>query len=301
MTLSVGNVVPELTVEAYARGQPQPRLISLPALRGQWVVLFFYPRDFTFVCPTEIQAFARLHDQFLAEQAVVVAASTDSYHAHKAWFETDPRLQDVVYPVIADTAHALSEAFGVLGDDGAALRGTFIVDPAGVLRHLQVNDLDVGRNIDETLRLLRALRTGERCPAAWTPGEDTLGSTPFPIHIFTETPTISRVMDETMTEVLEADRAILVLTKSDCGYCAAYQAGIEGLLARDELDGLAVRKLVLDERGVVRFKRDNPWLAGVDVLPYTVLYRRGERIGGFAGSNAAYLLEWLGTVLPTAA
>ena len=301
MTLRVGKSAPETTVEAYVRGEPRPRPVSLPALRGQWVVLFFYPEDFTFVCPTEIQAFARLHDQFLAEQAVVLGASTDSYHCHKAWFETDPRLQDVAYPVIADTAHALAEAFGVLGDDGTALRGTFIIDPTGVVRHVQVNDLDVGRNVDETLRLLGAFRTGERCPAAWAPGQETLGKAPPPAHIGAEAGAIARVADETMAEVLEAEQAILILTKSDCGYCAAYQAGIAGLQARGELDGFAVRKLVLDERGATRFKRDNAWLADVEVLPYTVLYRRGERIAGFAGSSAAYLREWLGSALPAAA
>ncbi|MDP9359244.1 MAG: peroxiredoxin [Chloroflexota bacterium] len=301
MTLNVGQPAPDLTVEAYVLGEPQPCPISLSALRGQWVVLFFYPRDFTFVCPTELQAFARLHPQFLAEQAVVLGASTDSYHCHKAWFETDPRLQDVAYPIIADTTHALADALGVLGDDGAALRGTFIIDPEGVVRHVQVNDLDVGRNVEETLRLLRAFRTGERCPAAWTPGQETLGKAPPPMRAAEEAEAITRVTDETMAEVLEAEWAILVLTKRDCGYCAAYQAGIEGLLARGELEDMVIGKLVLDERGATRFKRDNPWLADGEVLPYTVLYRRGARIDGFAGSSAAYLREWLATGLAPAA
>ncbi len=182
MTLSVSKPVPDVVVEAYVRGDSHPRPISLAALRGQWVVLFFYPRDFSFVCPTEIQALARHHNQFVAEEAVVLGASTDSYHCHKAWFETDPRLQDVAYPILADPSHALSEAFDVVADDGSALRATFIVDPSGVVRHLQVNDLEVGRNIEETLRLLRAMRTGERCPVAWMPGQETLGKLPTPLH-----------------------------------------------------------------------------------------------------------------------
>src|SRR6187401_2392816 len=105
--------------------QGEFKTASLSDYKGKWLVLFFYPRDFTFVCPTEIQAFARLHDEFTAEHAVVLGASTDSYYAHKAWFETDPRLSEVTYPVLADTAQTVSEAFGVLLEDGAALRGTF--------------------------------------------------------------------------------------------------------------------------------------------------------------------------------
>ena len=136
--------------------------------------MFFYPRDFTFVCPTELQALARLHGAFTWEGALVLAASTDSYHAHRAWFEADPRLREAAYPVIADPGHRLSTAYGVLTEEGAALRGTFILDPEGILRHALVNDLDVGRNVEETLRTLRALKTGALCPVAWQPGQPTL-------------------------------------------------------------------------------------------------------------------------------
>ncbi len=158
----------------YQRGAPEPITLALDDLRGKWVVLFFYPRDFTFVCPTEIATFARLHDAFTDENAVVIGASTDSFFSHKAWFESDPRLADVAYPVIADTSQRLSDAFGVLMDDGTALRGTFIIDPDGIVRHMLANDLDVGRNVDDTLRTLRALRTGELCPEGWEPGQATL-------------------------------------------------------------------------------------------------------------------------------
>ncbi len=137
-------------------------------------MLFFYPRDFTFVCPTELNAFAQLHPRFEAEEAIVLAASTDSYWSHKAWFETHPLLTSVFYPVIADTAHELSDAFGVLKRDGSALRATYVIDPAGIVRHASVTDQNVGRSPAETLRILRALRTGESCPVGWTPGEATL-------------------------------------------------------------------------------------------------------------------------------
>jgi alkyl hydroperoxide reductase subunit AhpC len=172
--LQVGKQAPDFEVDAYIRGESEPRRVSLSEHRGQWVVLFFYPRDFTFVCPTEIQEFGELHAEFTAERAVVLGASTDSYFSHKAWFESDERLLDVDYPVLADTAQQIARSYGILLEDGTALRGTFLIDPDGVLRHMQVNDLDVGRNTRETLRLLRAFRTGELCPSSWNPGEETL-------------------------------------------------------------------------------------------------------------------------------
>ena len=174
MVVKVGSPAPNFVAEAYVRGEPSPHKMPLSELQGRWVVLFFYPRDFTFVCPTEIEAFARLHEHFEKERAVVMGASTDSWECHKAYFESDPRLSEVNYPVIADASHKLSEAFDVLLEDGRALRGTFIIDVGGIVRHIQVNDLDVGRNVEETLRLLRALRTGELCPEAWEPGQATL-------------------------------------------------------------------------------------------------------------------------------
>lgn len=175
MSVAVRKPAPGFDEEAYVRDNAGPTRIRLEDYRGSWVVLFFYPRDFTFVCPTEIQAFAALNQEFEREKAMVIGASTDSYYCHKAWFESDPRLADVRYPIIADTSHRLSATYDVLQENGAALRGTFIIDPDGILRHMLVNDEDVGRNVDETLRLLRGLRTGERCPAGWGPGKPTLG------------------------------------------------------------------------------------------------------------------------------
>jgi alkyl hydroperoxide reductase subunit AhpC len=176
MTIRVGDTAPDHRVEAYERGQREPTGFSLSDHRGRWVILFFYPRDFTFICPTELAAFADRHGDFLSERAVVLAASTDSYFSHKAWFESDPRLAAVDYPVIADTAHELSRSYNVLLEDGATHRATFIIDPDGVLLHMSVNEHDVGRNVDEVLRTLRAFRTGALCPSEWTPGSATLTS-----------------------------------------------------------------------------------------------------------------------------
>ena len=173
MSVKIGSAAPAVHAEAYVRGVGEPVDVRLDDHRGSWVVLFFYPRDFTFVCPTELRAFAQLESEFADEGAVLIAASTDSYWSHKAWFETHAMLAQVSYPVIADTAHTVSEAFGVLLEDGSALRGTFVIDPDGIVRHASVTDQSVGRSPDETLRVLQALRTGELCPVDWRPGEPT--------------------------------------------------------------------------------------------------------------------------------
>ncbi len=174
MNVKVGSPVPKVELEAYRRGELEPVPFVLDGARDRWLVLFFYPRDFTFVCPTELAAFAELERSFNLEDADVVAASTDSYWSHKAWFESDRQLEAVDFPVVADTAHQLSFDFGVLTDDGSALRGTFIIDPDGVVRHASITDQSVGRSPLETLRVLQALRTGALCPVAWNPGEPTL-------------------------------------------------------------------------------------------------------------------------------
>ena len=174
MAVRIGKPAPEFEAEAWTRGAHGPKKVGLSQHRGKWVVLFFYPRDFTFICPTEIASFGAIQKDFERENGVVIAVSTDSFYTHKAWFESDPRLANINYPVIADTGHEVSGAFDVLLEDGAALRGTFIIDPEGILRHMSINELDVGRNVNETLRVLQALRTGELCPVDWKPGQSTL-------------------------------------------------------------------------------------------------------------------------------
>ena len=176
MPLRVGQPVPNHSLQAYVRGEPAPIVFELARHRGSWVVLFFYPGDFTLICPTELAAFAKRHDDFLSEGAVLLAASTNSCFSHKAWFEIDPRLAEVRYPVIADSLRELSDSFGVLSEDGAAHRGTFMIDPEGVLVHMSITAHDVGRSVDEVLRTLRAFRTGALCPVDWAPGDPTLTS-----------------------------------------------------------------------------------------------------------------------------
>src|SRR5919201_6355362 len=122
MTLRVGYPAPGFEADAYVPGHQDPSRLALEDYSGSWLVLFFYPRDFTFVCPTELQAFAELADAFGDEDAALVAASTDSYWSHQAWFESHPMLAHVRYPIIADTTHEVAVAYGVLADDGSAVR-----------------------------------------------------------------------------------------------------------------------------------------------------------------------------------
>lgn len=148
--------------------------VSLKDYKGSWLVFFFYPRDFTFVCPTEIRGFAKHEADFAALDAKILAASTDSEWSHKNWFEKD--LPEVSYPVLADTTQKIAEAYGVLNtDDGSAERGLFIIDPEGVVRYIVVSAGSVGRSVTETLRVLKAIQSGDLCPMDWSEGEETLG------------------------------------------------------------------------------------------------------------------------------
>ena len=142
---------------------------------GKWLVLFFWPMDFTFICPTEIAEFGRRASDFADRDAQVLGASVDTHHVHLAWKQSHPALKDLPYPMLADVKRELSSALGVLDSDGVALRATFIVDPQGVIRYVNVTDRDVGRSVDEVLRVLDALQTDELCPCNWHKGEATLG------------------------------------------------------------------------------------------------------------------------------
>lgn len=165
--LQVGSPAPVFDVESYVAGEMKH--VALSQYKGKWVVLFFYPRDFTFICPTEIKGFANAEETFAKLNAVIIGASTDSAHSHKAWFERD--LPQVKFPVLADTTHKVTRDYGILIEDtGEAMRGTFIIDPDGVLRYMVVSDLNVGRSVDETLRVVEALQTGELCGLEWKPG-----------------------------------------------------------------------------------------------------------------------------------
>jgi peroxiredoxin (alkyl hydroperoxide reductase subunit C) len=144
---------------------------------GKWQVVFFWPMDFTFICPTEIAEFGRRERDFKDRDAQVLGVSTDTHYVHLAWRKAHPDLTHLPFPMLADTKRELSNALGVLHrQDGVPLRATFVVDPEGVIRHVGVNDLSVGRNVDEVLRVLDALQTDELCPCNWHKGEPTLNA-----------------------------------------------------------------------------------------------------------------------------
>ncbi len=170
--VQVGQKAPEFALEGVLDNEFVD--VKLSDYAGKWVVLFFYPLDFTFVCPTEIRGFSSRVAEFEALGAKVIGASVDSKYSHLAWIERDFR--KLGFPLLSDMKREVADAYGVLLDDeGIALRGTFIIDPDGVLRYACVHDNNIGRNTEETLRVLQALQTGEKCPLDWVPGEETLG------------------------------------------------------------------------------------------------------------------------------
>lgn len=175
--LTVGDTFPAFNLQAVTSMEKGKEFSELTekSYQGKWKVYFLWPMDFTFVCPTEIAAFGKKNREFLDRDAQVLGASTDTHFVHLAWRRDHADLKDLPFPMVADTKRELSTQLGVLHkQDGVPLRATFIVDPEGIIRHVSVNDLSVGRNVDETLRVLDALQTDELCPCNWKKGEDTL-------------------------------------------------------------------------------------------------------------------------------
>ena len=169
--VQVGQQAPDFEAEAVS-GRDFAK-VKLSDYQGKWVVLFFWPLDFTFVCPTEVTAFSKRLGEFKALGAEVLGASIDSKFTHLAWKE---KIGDIGYPMVSDITKHISNEYGVLLEqDGVALRGLFIIDPEGRLRYQVVHELSVGRNVDEVLRVLKALQTGELCPIDWEEGMQTLG------------------------------------------------------------------------------------------------------------------------------
>nr|CAB82860.1 2-Cys-peroxiredoxin [Riccia fluitans] len=178
----VGNVAPDFEAEAVF-DQEFVKIKLSEYIGKRYVVLFFYPLDFTFVCPTEITAFSDKHEEFEKLNTEVIGVSTDSVFSHLAWIQTDRKsggLGDLKYPLVSDLTKKIAEDFGVLiPDQGIALRGLFIIDKEGVIQHATINNLAIGRSVEETLRTLQAVQyvqenPDEVCPAGWKPGEKTM-------------------------------------------------------------------------------------------------------------------------------
>lgn len=175
--LTVGDQFPAFDLTACVSTDPKTAFAQITdkSYEGKWKVVFFWPKDFTFVCPTEIAAFGRMNGDFADRDAQVLGVSIDSEYVHHAWRVHHADLKDLPFPMLADIKRELSAALGVLDRNaGVALRATFIVDPQGVIRFASVNDLSVGRNPQEVLRVLDALQTDELCPCNWRKGEATL-------------------------------------------------------------------------------------------------------------------------------
>ena len=186
MTRIVGLAAPDFTATAVV--DQEFKEISLSQYRGKYVVLFFYPLDFTFVCPTEITAFSDRYSDFTSRNTEVLGVSVDSQFSHLAWVQTERKnggLGDIAYPLVADLKKDIASAYNVLDEEaGIALRGLFIIDPQGVIMHSTINNLPVGRSVDETLRVLQAFQhvqahPDEVCPANWQPGEKTMNHDPI--------------------------------------------------------------------------------------------------------------------------
>lgn len=179
--MQIGEQIPNLDVEALVKDEVKK--MHLHEHLGKWLVFIFYPGDFTFICPTELEDAQKLYADFKKEGAEIFSVSTDTVWVHKAWHDTSPAIKDIEYAMIADPTGKVCKAFGtyieVGADEGQSLRGTFVVSPEGKLVTIEIHHNDVGRNMKETLRRVRAAKfvlehPGKVCPASWEPGDDTL-------------------------------------------------------------------------------------------------------------------------------
>jgi peroxiredoxin (alkyl hydroperoxide reductase subunit C) len=179
LDLHIGSTIPDLELHTYYKGAES--VLKTSEYQGTWKIFFFYPADFTFVCPTELEELALMYPDFQKEQAEIFSISTDTVFAHKAWHDTSPAISKITFPMVADPAGKLCRLFKTyIPDEGLSLRGTFIIDPDGVLITIEINDNSIGRSGKELLRKLRAAKFIREhghlnvCPASWEPGDDTL-------------------------------------------------------------------------------------------------------------------------------
>lgn len=184
--VKVGHPVPDYEFEVFQKDEAKK--VKISDFKGSWLVLFFYPADFTFVCPTELEELAKLYPDFKKLDAEIVSVSDDTVFTHKAWHDTSPSIKSIEFPMGSDPAGRLSKAFGTyiendglahIEDEGLSLRGTFIIDPDGVLKTAEIHDNGIGRSAKELMRKLQAAQFvkkngGQVCPAEWNPGDDTL-------------------------------------------------------------------------------------------------------------------------------
>ncbi len=176
--VEVGQKVADFEAKALHAGKEKN--IKFSDFSGKWVIVFFYPKDFTFICPTELEEMADYYDKFKKLNTEILSVSVDTVEVHKAWHDTSPAIKKVKFPMLSDATHELSEMFGTyIPSEGVSLRGTFVIDPDGVLKSMEINDNSIGRSAKELFRKLQAAQFvathgGKVCPASWEPGDDTL-------------------------------------------------------------------------------------------------------------------------------
>ena len=176
--LKIGKEVPDIELEAFHN--EEIKKIRLSDYKGKWLVLIFYPADFTFICPTELEEAAEYYEEFKKLDAEILSISTDTVFAHKAWHDTSPTIKKIKFPMLADPTGKLCKEFGTyIEEEGLSLRGSFIIDPEGLLKTCEIHDNSIGRNTKELLRKVQAARfvrnnKGQVCPVSWEPGKKTL-------------------------------------------------------------------------------------------------------------------------------
>lgn len=258
----IGKKAPDFTVPAVTGDGEDFIEVSLSDYQGRWLILFFYPLDFTFVCPTEITAFSEAYQAFEDLNARILAVSTDSKYSHQAWIRDG--LGEINFPIAADKTAEMSRCYGVLKEDeGIAFRGLFIIDPKQTVRYCVLHDLNVGRNTEEIRRVLNALKTGGLCGAGWKEGEALLE-------------------EETVKETAPAEEngaKVKLYTMPDCSYCKKVKKYFaQGNIPYDETD------LSTDREGQLFMEQ-----RGYRALPVTVI--DGEEIVGY---NMKKIKELLG-------
>lgn len=176
--IKIGDSIPDIELEAFHNSEIKK--IRISDYKGRWLVLIFYPADFTFICPTELEEAAGLYEEFKKQNAEILSVSTDTAFAHKAWHDNSPSIKKIKFPMLADPAGKLCREFGTyIENEGLSLRGSFIIDPDGILKAIEINHNSVGRNAKEILRKLQAAKfvrenPGQVCPASWSIGKETL-------------------------------------------------------------------------------------------------------------------------------
>ena len=176
--IKIGQKIPDFELEAFHN--EKTKKIKLSDYKGKWLVLIFYPADFTFICPTELEEAADRYEEFKKLGAEILSVSTDTVFVHKAWHDNSPAIKKVKFPMLADPIGKLCRELGTyIEEEGLSLRGSFIIDPDGILKAFEMHDNSIGRNVEELLRKLKAAKfvrehKGQVCPASWEPGKDTL-------------------------------------------------------------------------------------------------------------------------------